>query len=284
MKRTVWQLGATAALSLSLATPGVALAEEAASGSATAGGSIALAETPAPTGGGSSSGAMTLPAQQQPEASSGGTPTAAPGGADHNQFVGTFAVGYLGYRTMQVGSQGGPAGVNAPVVGIRYWLDEMMGIDAGLGFAMTSGSQEASAPGAPTVKTEDPSTTTFILHAGLPLALANSGHFSFQVVPEANIGFASYKQERTGAQEITGSGFHLDIGARAGAEVHFGFIGIPQLSLQGSIGLALASDSWSTEDKETQDKVEGSRFGLATAEGPSPWYIFTNNIAALYYF
>ena len=108
-------------------------------------------------------------------------------------------------------------------------------------------------------------------------------HFSFQVVPELNFGFASNTIEGTGgAGDLLFRGLHFDLGARAGAEIQFGFIDIPQLSLQGGIGLALAYDSTSYEDDNVTD--EWSQISLGTGVGDNPWNIFTANIAALYYF
>jgi hypothetical protein len=76
------------------------------------------------------------------------------------------------------------------------------------------------------------------------------------------------------------------VGARAGAEIHFGFIDIPQLALQASIGLRFDVDSGSTTDSTGPDDVEVSsnRTHLHTTVQGAPWAIFTNNIAALYYF
>ena len=51
-----------------------------------------------------------------------------------------------------------------------------------------------------------------------PLALASAGHFSFQIVPELNVGFAGGSDDPDDdgpMDEISRSGFHLDVGARA---------------------------------------------------------------------
>jgi hypothetical protein len=82
--------------------------------------------------------------------------------------------------------------------------------------------------------------------------------------------------------ETSYGGFHLDVGARAGAEIHFGFIDVPQLSLQGSVGVRLAMDSVSVEAGDAE--TSASRFNFNTTVGDNPWNIFTSNVAALYYF
>ena len=82
------------------------------------------------------------------------------------------------------------------------------------------------------------------------------------------------------------SGFYFDIGARAGAEIHFGFIGVPELSLQGTVGLALQRQSVSatTTVAGAESSVSDGTTRIGTSLQAPPWAIFTNNIAAIYYF
>jgi len=235
------------------------------------------APPPQPVAAESSASASTTGSAQVGMALPGATPQAAAvaGASDHDAVVGRLAVGYMG-RTMAFSPLGG-AGIPVPVVGVRYWLSDMVGIDAGVGFGIASGSTDA----ANGTSTDDPSFHAFMLHGGVPLSLASAGHFSFQIVPEMNLGFAgSSVTPPMGGDETSVSAFHLDLGARAGAEIHFGFIGVPQLSLQGSVGLRLNMDSTSDDPGDGGS----SRFSLATTVGDNPWNIFTSNVAALYYF
>ncbi|MBC7172299.1 MAG: hypothetical protein H5U40_07740, partial [Polyangiaceae bacterium] len=73
-------------------------------------------------------------------------------------------------------------------------------------------------------------------------------------------------------------------GARLGSEVHFGFIGIPQLSLQASVGVR-ARYQW-TQEKDTGSDVRlrADDLSVGTTVQNSPWNIFIANVAALYYF
>src|SRR5262249_27076875 len=151
--------------------------------------------------------------------------------------VGHMGVGWLGTTDVPVGVAVGNARPT-PAVGIRYWATPMVGIDVGLGLYMNSGSQSVQGP--VTVTTDDDSFTTFLLHGGVPLALGGSSHFSFQITPELDVGFGSGTHHNAAPMPNTDrSGFMLQAGARAGAEVYFGFIGIPQLSLDASVGLFL---------------------------------------------
>ncbi len=210
---------------------------------------------------------MTLP---------GATPDPAADSADHAGVVGHFGVGYMGRRTIvtDVGMVD-PVSVDVPVIGVRYWLDPLIGIDAGLGMLLSAGSNKVG-----DASTDSQGYTAFILHGGVPLALAGSRHFSFQVVPEMNIGLSS-SQRAAGGDKL--SGFHLDLGARAGGEVQFGFIGIPELSLQAGVGLALSYDRVKATPAMGNALVQ-SRTSLGTSLAGNPWDIFTGNISALYYF
>jgi hypothetical protein len=165
------------------------------------------------------------------------------------------------------------------VIGVRYWVNSLLGIDAGIGLGIVGGSVETTDPDD---DADLDSSTAFLFHAGVPLSLASTNHFSFQIVPEANVGIASAEQ---GDGDFKHDGFHFDIGARAGAEIHFGFMNIPQLSLQGSVGLLFAMDSASTDIEDgAPASVSASRTALQTTVGSNPWNIFTSNVAAFYYF
>jgi hypothetical protein len=241
------------------------------------------------------------PPPQQAQAPVAPPPQAAavPADTDHDAMVGRLGVGYLGRRSMMVGAgpvldeanadgvMGNVQTTTAPVVGIRYWIDPVVGLDVGLGFSIASGSQEIDPPQQPPLPTQvdDAPITTFILHGGLPLSLAAAKHFSFQIVPELNVGYATQTIEdpRAAMGDVTNSGLHLDLGARAGAEIYFGFIGVPELSLQGSVGLRIDYDAMSAE-QTSGSAVNRNRFWFGTTVYDNPWNIFTSNVAALYYF
>jgi hypothetical protein len=196
------------------------------------------------------------------------------GASDHDAVVGRLAIGYMG-RSVAFTGLNGANPVPVPVIGVRYWLSDMLGIDAGVGFGVSSGSNKDAMGNSADI----PSYHAFMLHGGVPLSLASAGHFSFQVVPELNVGLAGSSQTVAG-NDSSVSGFHFDIGAHAGAEIHFGFINVPQLSLQGSIGARMNLDSTSADPGDGGT----SRFTFATTVGDNPWNIFTSNVAALYYF
>jgi hypothetical protein len=213
-------------------------------------------------------------------------PAAAPAavantGSDHDMWVGHMGFGWLGTKDVNVGSAAA-AVIPTPAVGVRYWATPMVGIDVGLGLFMSSGSTSNQGP-AVTMTADDDSFTTFLLHGGVPLALGGSNHFSFQITPELDVGFGSGTHHNGGNLANTDrSGFLLQAGARAGAEVYFGFIGIPQLSLDASVGLFLQSASG--KDTTAGTSVKHSTMVIGTSNIASPWDIFRKDIAARYYF
>jgi len=211
---------------------------------------------------------MTLP---------GAAPEPAVETTDHAAVVRRFGVGYMGRRTMIISPAGDTQ--DAPIIGVRYWLDPMIGIDAGIGLLFSGGSTTTG-----NASTDLQGYTVFMLHGGVPLALAGSKHFSFQVIPELNFGLSGSKSPAPGGQSNDLSGIHFDIGARAGGEVQFGFIGIPELSLQAGVGLAFSYDhsKLTPPGGGAANSLNTTSFG--TSVGNNPWNIFTSNIAALYYF
>lgn len=122
--------------------------------------------------------------------------------------------------------------------------------------------------------------------AAYPISLASGKHTSFQVIPEFNLGFGTGTIKTNNAPDANLTGFLLEAGARAGLEVHFGFIGVPELSLVGSVGLYFRHEGSKTsrDANGTTTSASISSNKLGTSVGPNPWSIFTNNISAIYYF
>ena len=210
------------------------------------------------------------------------TTTAADGPSDHEQVVGHFAVGYMGTSLIPVAGVGA---VTAPFVGVRYWMSDKIGLDLALGFRTQSGSSETVA-GNNTVTTDNPGVLAAGVKAGVPIALAYGKHFTFTVVPELLLAGGTSTLKQPNVPDTSRTGSRIELGARAGAEIHFGFIGVPQLALQGSIGLNFARTATKTSQDLPTGTVTSSTQTLAvgTTVQSDPWALFTNNVAALYYF
>jgi hypothetical protein len=183
-------------------------------------------------------------------------------------------IGYAGISQIPVGA--GMADLIAPAVGVRIWASDAMGVDLALGFGWTGGSTEALG-----ASTDKPSIYGFVFQGGLPFALANRQHVSFQVIPFATIAYGGTKMG-TAPNEISFSGTRVDVGARAGFELFFGFIGIPQLSLNATVGAQFSMRKVSTDMSGLT--ISDTSLGFTTTVQNSPWDIFAGNVAARYYF
>jgi hypothetical protein len=252
-------------------------------------------------------------AQQAPDTTKVGAPpasstTATPIAAkveddspDHERFIGHFAVGYFGISQIPIGTAtpagtganepaaGAPGTVTSPIIGIRYWLKRGMGIDAGIGIGYQSGGTTTVNGGTTTTVANNNNAFAFALHAGVPFALAEGHHYVFEFVPETTLGFSTGTVK--GAPGAPGAGAGPDtsvngllfnIGARVGAELHFGFIGVPELALQASIGVYLAYGQSSASI--ANNSVTTNLTGFSTTVSGDPWAIFADTISALYYF
>jgi hypothetical protein len=241
----------------------------------------ALAQDPNGTASWAGGTTTTTPVASAPSsATAASTEPKDDGTSDHDRFVGRFAIGYLGASDIPLAES---APVTAPTVGVRYWLNKRFGIDAGLGFGLSNSSND-TVRGATTTNVTEPSKFGFLLHGGVPIALTRGKHYTFQIVPEFNVGFSSSTKKNTGvnAPDTSLSGYRVEVGARAGAEVHFGFIGVPELSLQASVGLNIGFQG--TKSTTGNDSVSTSSSGIGTTVQADPWALFTKNISALYYF
>lgn len=219
-----------------------------------------------------------------------------PATGDHAAVVGHFGVGFFGVQSIPVMSCSNDLGcggtsrdvtqsVSAPTIGVRYWLDPTLAIEAALGVGIASRSVETTDAGGTTPEPVE-STTALALHGGVPIALAHGGHFVFEVVPQLNFGLAFGSLEDAGASAASWdlSGMLVEIGGRVGAEIHFGFIDIPQLALQGTLGLGLRIESRGAERTTPARQHDQSATLIGTSVGDEPWDIFTGGITAIYYF
>jgi hypothetical protein len=206
---------------------------------------------------------------------------------DHGLVVGHFGVGFFGVLAVPVAGAGAmpnfEATVSAPTLGVRYWMQDWLGIEAALGLGIESSGTTIDT-GNSSATTNGPSLFALALHGAVPLVFAASRHFAFEVIPELNIGFATggVDDQSPANNDRDVSGFLLEVGARVGAEIQFGFIDIPQLALQATVGLHLRYEGRSQSVGDTDISNHSFRFGT-TLQG-EPWDIFQGNLSAIYYF
>jgi hypothetical protein len=207
---------------------------------------------------------------------------------DHGSVVGRFGVGFFGVLAVPVAGTGGmatfgTATVSAPTLGARYWMQDWLGIEAALGLGIES-SDTTIDMGGNTATTNGPSLFALALHGAVPLVFAASKHFALEVIPELNVGFASggVDDKSPANNDSDLSGILLELGARVGAEIQFGFIDVPELALQATVGLHLRYEGRSQSVGNTDTSNHVFHFGT-TLQG-NPWDIFQGNLSAIYYF
>ncbi len=173
--------------------------------------------------------------------------------SDHQRVVGRVAVGFLGITGVPVhgfGQEAGTETVSAPTLGIRYWFNEGLGLDAGLGIGLDTAGGTATTPD---TETDLPGTNlfAFALHLGLPISAWSTGHYNALLIPELGFGFATGSNDGMvagTADDISVSGLLFQVGLRAGAEFHLEVLDVPQATLQLTIGLGLALEMRDIED------------------------------------
>lgn len=236
---------------------------------------------------------------------------AAPAGGTDADHFGRIGIGFYGIPGIPIATatHGGTGAaptinnpgqdnpVNAPAIGVRYWFPmsgaiKAVGVDVAVGLGFSGGGDTTTVTSVggvtTTVKQSDPSRNAWMVHLGVPIAIASFQNAVFEVIPEFNYGASSGTIKDNTAAPVGGrpdlklSGSRLDIGVRGGFEVFFGFMGLPQLSLEGTVGLAYSSQQAKVEMGNQSWKVSTSSFG--TAHNNDPWDIFRTTVAARYYF
>lgn len=201
---------------------------------------------------------------------------------DHESVVERIGVGWFGVSNVMVGTDGET--LVAPTLGARYWIDSGLGVDAAIGLTVGTSGGERTTP-VSTTDVEGPNVFGILGHLGLPLAFHSSEHYTFLVIPEVNIGYGRIKDTVGGgtSEERVQTGVRFEVGARAGAEIQFGFIGVPELALEASVGVRLAHQRLRRSVGDA-DVLRLSATGLSTLSVNDPWDFFRSTVAARYYF
>ncbi len=147
---------------------------------------------------------------------------------------GSVGVGYLGLASMAPTFTGGGLGglaalrIQVPMLGIRWWFrDSRVGLDVGLG-AMGATAPDFFSP-----------SLMVVGHIGVPIALLSTQHVIVLLAPEFRAGFSTL----TGGASAGGS--LLELALRGGVELFFGFIGVPDLSVEAAVRVGVARDEQS---------------------------------------
>jgi hypothetical protein len=175
--------------------------------------------------------------------------------------------------------------ISAPLLGVRYWLTTRFGLDAGFGIAMSGGTTKSKL-GSVSQDVDRQKTLALVFHAGVPIGVYSTDHMALIVVPEATWSMArSTVAAQTSVdppEDVELRGSRLDLGARAGAEIFFGFVKLPRLSLEGSFGLFYSRQVLSAWG--SNQSVTDRSYVLRSTVFSSPWDLFRTAVAARYYF
>lgn len=269
-----WWTGAFGALAVSLWVAGTAQAQEAAPATGAAGAvpSPPPEEAPPPPPPAPLPGAPVVRAAPPPA-----TPTE-DATSDFNVEARRWAVGYSGVSSISTGS----IALAIPAIGIRYWANQTIGLDLALGLGWAGGSVD-SGP----LSMDKNAVFGILFQGGIPVALSTHRHVSFQVIPYLTVAHGQ-TSSGTGPTKVDFNGLRLDVGARVGLEVFFGFIGIPELALSATIGAQFEYTRTHSEGSSTAtvnaDATTDTTYGFITTVQNNPWDLFTSNVAARYYF
>jgi hypothetical protein len=202
---------------------------------------------------------------------------------DGEKAVGKWGIAYFGTQTFRFGNfNGAPNTVDVHTIGVRRWMQgspgtvHHWGLDAGLGLVMSNVSHFDPTLGGATYKA---SAFGLSLHAGLPVALARGRHLNFLALPEVDLLYASGGNDYPGPQRTKWKGSGLSLGGRAGFELFFGFLGMPQFALQGTLGIALHYTSMTGKLGNTENRDSTWRLGT-----DRPLGFLVGDIAAIYYY
>ena len=225
---------------------------------------------------------------ERPPGMGGDEPSGPEPETDHDAVVGSIGVTFFNTTNVNISpvvpsAPGAPdleqsrVGLRTTFIGIRYWLSEGIGLDVGLGLGF--GDLATNADGMLAGGLD--SQLAIGVHAGLPVSLKAMKHFNVLLVPEFSFAYGKATLQAADPNlDADLSGIQLDIGARFGGEIQFGFWGLPNLSLQATIGLGIRFENAETQTVLTGATVDSSVWSIRTIAND----VFNGTIRAVYYF
>ncbi|MBW2526700.1 MAG: hypothetical protein JRI23_21130 [Deltaproteobacteria bacterium] len=231
-------------------------------------------------------------------------------GSDHATHVGSLGLGFMGARFVPAATGGDlpavvltdegdavvsiePDEITVPIFGLRYWVGSSLGVELGVGFNVAGGSvsREIANPDPARTRTVEfatPSTTAVAGHLGVPISLYSVGHLNVLLLPEMDLGYSSSSVESvelstTGEWlDLQLSGFVFGAGARVGAELGWGFLDLPQVTLQVSWGVRVEYRRSRGRIGDASMTIADTRLGTSWYD--DPWQLLAGNIGVYYYF
>ncbi len=168
--------------------------------------------------------------------------------------IGFFGFGFAEVPIAEMDESGGgllSSSVRAPAIGLRYWTGwsvgsvlKNIGFEAGVGVNTTGGSRISEAPQVTTTEVR-PTYVSTLLYGGVPLTVAAGQHYAVNVTPEVIYGFSDATMLVQDQAPVLLKGTRLDLGARFAYEQTFGFVGVPNLSLEASVRMGFVQEGTS---------------------------------------
>ena len=170
----------------------------------------------------------------------------------------------------------GAVRVSAPILGVRWWFrDSRLGLDLGVGAMVTGGSETGSFSNTPSLQ--------LVAHAGLPIAVASTQHVIVLLAPELRAGYSTLLND--GSFELSGS--LLELALRGAVELFFGFIGVPELSLEAAIRIGFIREAQSVANFAPLgpgNMLTNETYRFSTSLSGDPGSIVASTLSLKYYF
>lgn len=160
-------------------------------------------------------------------------------------------IGAYGFQV--VATSVDPALDKINLLGVRYWINQTIGVDVAGGIYIHEPPKGDTQAG-------------LAVSVGVPLSVKSYKHVSFYLEPK--FAYALWRPAEDSKP------WRFDLGGWFGAEVTLGWIGIPRLSFLAEMGAGLTVVNDGSDSDVT----------LATKPGHTfPW-MFDNNVGVVYYF
>jgi hypothetical protein len=188
-----------------------------------------------------------------------------------------------------------PAALSVPLIGVRWWTPlsagplKRVGVEVAFGVAWLSGSR-VTVNNNGQLGNDTDEHLGLGLHAGIPLAIASTEHTVVFIAPEYR--FTSNTITPAGAvplmpgarQGLVAKAFANDLSLRAGLELFFGFIGLPNLSIETSVRVGLRwLETTSLPNGQMGSAVVDDSVRANSSLVNNVFDLFTGSIAAKFY-
>ena len=175
--------------------------------------------------------------------------------------------------------------VMVPMLGVRWWTPvSRLGLEVGLGAMVSSAGAELPLANGSDIQT-GPTTTELLFSVSAPIVLGSTEHTLIFLAPELRLGRST---KSTGDMTRPLLSMTWEASLRAGVEIFFSFIGLPNLSLEAGVRAGLTHElrtftsSAPLGGMEREGRRTLTRF--TTSLVANPWDLFTSTLSARYYF